>query len=300
MTSKPAQLESPVGIKWKKVAIYYLVTMGVTHGLSFSYVALGGVWGTPGSYVVANALMLCPGLVALGLERWVYHEPIRASLGLRFRPNRWFWVAWLLPPGLVLAALGLNLLLPGTRYSPDLGGLPPAMASFRQQVTAVPARPIATMLASGLMLGPTLNAIGGLGEELGWRGLLHKELGPLGFWRSSAVIGVLWALWHLPSFLVGYGGPDDRWLGLLAVVAEVLFLSPILSYLRVRSGSVVACSILHGTLGSSRLIMVGFVEGAGSLAKFTLPLGLAAFCCVIYADLRKDSAVERALRGGRI
>jgi uncharacterized protein len=288
-----------VRVHWKKVVTYYIATLGVTHGLSFSYVALGGVWGTPGSYAVANALMLCPGAVALVLQRWVYHEPIRASLGLRFRPNRWFSVAWLLPPGLVLAALGLNLLLPGARYSPDLGGLPPAMASLRQQVRAVPAAPMATMLASGLMLGPTLNAIGGLGEELGWRGLLQKELGPLGFWRSSALIGLLWALWHVPTFLAGYGGPD-QWLGLMAMVAEVLSLAPILSYLRVRSGSVVACAILHGTLGSSRLVMVGFVEDAGALAKFTLPLVEAALCLTLYAYLRSRKEVDRVLQGGQI
>jgi membrane protease YdiL (CAAX protease family) len=59
------------------------------------------------------------------------------------------------------------------------------MSAFRQQVIAIGIPPLAGMLLIGLALGPTLNAVGALGEEIGWRGFLYKELAPLGFWRCS-------------------------------------------------------------------------------------------------------------------
>ena len=65
------------------------------------------------------------------------------------------------------------------------------MDSFRQQVVGTGIPPLAGMFLIGLALGPTLNAVGALGEEIGWRGFLYKELAPLGFWRCSLVTGGL-------------------------------------------------------------------------------------------------------------
>jgi membrane protease YdiL (CAAX protease family) len=123
--------------------------------------------------------------------------------GLRFRPNGWFAFAWLFPLLLMLLVLGVSLLLPDARYAGDMSGLPPEMDSFRQQVLSLGVAPIIGTLSPGLLLGTTLNAVGGLGEEIGWRGFLYKELLPLGSWRCSLVTGTLWALWHVPLFFEG-------------------------------------------------------------------------------------------------
>jgi hypothetical protein len=65
---------------------------------------------------VLNFLMLCPALVAIGLQQFVYREPIAQPLALLSRPTRWFLVAWVLPPVVMLAALGVSLLLPTAIY----------------------------------------------------------------------------------------------------------------------------------------------------------------------------------------
>ena len=54
--------------------------------------------------------------------------------------------------------------------------------------------PIWIGLVLALIAGPTINAIAGFGEELGWRGFLQKEFSYMGFWKSSAVIGVIYLL----------------------------------------------------------------------------------------------------------
>jgi membrane protease YdiL (CAAX protease family) len=79
-------------------------------------------------------------------------------------------------------------------------------------------------LAQSLLLGP-------LGEEFGWRGLalplLQRRFSP--FW-ASIILGVIWAIWHTPAFLMS-GTPQSGWsfgpffLGLIAitVILTVLF-----------------------------------------------------------------------------
>ncbi len=53
---------------------------------------------------------------------------------------------------------------------------------------SLPVNPFWLAVIQGLVGGVTINAIAGFGEELGWRGLLSKELHPAGFWRSSLLI----------------------------------------------------------------------------------------------------------------
>jgi uncharacterized protein len=71
-------------------------------------------------------------------------------------------------------------------------------------------------LVQSLLLGP-------MGEELGWRGLalplLQRRFSP--FW-ASLILGVVWALWHAPAFVMS-GTPQSAWsfgpffLGLIAI-----------------------------------------------------------------------------------
>jgi uncharacterized protein len=71
-------------------------------------------------------------------------------------------------------------------------------------------------LVQSLLLGP-------MGEEFGWRGLalplLQRRFAP--FW-ASLILGVVWAVWHAPAFLMS-GTPQSAWsfgpffVGLIAI-----------------------------------------------------------------------------------
>jgi membrane protease YdiL (CAAX protease family) len=71
-------------------------------------------------------------------------------------------------------------------------------------------------LLQSLLLGP-------MGEEFGWRGLalplLQRRFSP--FW-ASLILGVVWAVWHAPAFLLS-GTPQSAWsfgpffVGLIAI-----------------------------------------------------------------------------------
>lgn len=89
---------------------------------------------------------------------------------------------------------------------------------------------ILTSIIEGLIAGVTINAVFGFGEELGWRGLMQTELNFMGFWKSSAIIGLTWGVWHAPLILKGHNYPQHPQLGVLMMTISTLLLAPIYTY----------------------------------------------------------------------
>lgn len=81
----------------------------------------------------------------------------------------------------------------------------------------------------------TLLAVG-IGEETGWRGFmlpaLQKRYSPL---VSSLLVGLAWAPWHFPMFLVGANDADPL-TGLLTYTVMMPFMSTAFTWLFNRSG----------------------------------------------------------------
>jgi membrane protease YdiL (CAAX protease family) len=93
-------------------------------------------------------------------------------------------------------------------------------------------------LIQSLFLGP-------LGEEFGWRGLalplLQRRYSP--FW-ASLILGVIWAVWHAPAFLMS-GTPQSAWsFGpfFLGLVAVTVILTPFFNASR---GSLLIAILYH-------------------------------------------------------
>ena len=272
----------------RRILAFFIATFAVTHVLTTAYRLRGGTWNALDTFVVANGIMLIPGLTTIVFTRWIRHEPIRQTLGLLGRPNRWWLAAWLLPPALMLLTLGVSLLIPGTSYDPTMSGLSERLgfsaadgARLRSQIGFLGLPPLAGFLAQGLVLGPTLGLIGGLGEELGWRGLLYHDLIPLGFWRCALVSGLLWALWHVPLTLQGYGYPNHPLLGTVVAVGYIILFAPLLTFIRLRAGSVIAPAILHGTADATVLLTLALIRGGGELATGWGSLACIAVLAVI-------------------
>ena len=87
---------------------------------------------------------------------------------------------------------------------------------------------------------------GPLNEEIGWRGLLQRELGFMEFWKSSLTIGVIWGIWHAPIILQGHNYPEHPVIGVFMMTIWCILLAPIFSYIRLKSKSVIAAAIMHG------------------------------------------------------
>ena len=150
--------------------------------------------------------------------------------------------------------------MPGTSYSPDMAGYferyediiaPEQLQLMKEQMTEFPIYIFWISLLEGLVAGLTINAIFGFGEELGWRGLLFKELSYMSFWKSSAIIGFIWGVWHAPLILQGHNYPQHPLAGVFMMILWCILLSPIFNYIRLRSKSVIAAAIMHGTLNGT-------------------------------------------------
>jgi membrane protease YdiL (CAAX protease family) len=79
-------------------------------------------------------------------------------------------------------------------------------------------------LLTYLSVFPLVVVLGGpLFEEVGWRGFALPRLQPLhGPLVGTLILGLLWALWHLPQFLIPSWAESSGGTGLLAIVRFVL------------------------------------------------------------------------------
>ncbi len=119
------------------------------------------------------------------------------------------------------------------------------------------------------------------GEELGWQGYLFPRLarggGTARLVRAYVVTGAAFALWHLPTLLMGGQYPDRPWyVSVPAMLISCTLVLPILTWLRLRSGSVVPAVIGHAFVSSASIAMVK--EFAASDARLDpLHMGLAGW-----------------------
>jgi len=273
-----------------------LLFVGLTFTLSWSLAGaayLSGVrYHTAQSLAVTIGYMFVPMIVSILLQKAVFKRPLVKPLGITFRLNSWWLLAWLLPPAVSFATIGVSLLIPGVEYSPGMGGLlarfrsllpPEQFAEIERQIAATRIHPVWIALAQGLVAGPTVNAVAGFGEELGWRGYLQKELGHLGFYRSSLLIGLIWGVWHMPIILQGHNYPAHPVAGVFMMIAWCMLLSPIFSFVRISARSVIAAAVIHGSLNATAGLAIMVVEGGNDLLVGVT--GLAGFIVLAAVNL---------------
>ncbi len=170
-----------------------------------------------------------PFVAAIIVSKWVGTFKAFTRLLLMWRVHiRWYLAALALP--VLIAIVGYGVFV-------SLGGTP------------APAQEILPLYFYPLVLLFVMILGGGL-EEPGWRGfalpVLLKQYSPF---SASIIIGVVWAVWHLPLFFAPlssqYGLPFG-WYFL-----NTLALSVIFTWLFLQSqGSTVIAIILHGNVNA--------------------------------------------------
>jgi uncharacterized protein len=276
----------------KKILTFLAMTFVLDWSMVYLYLGLGGKWEGIGPVVLAVAYMFVPMISAIIVQKGIFKEPLIKPLGISFKINAWFFVAWLLPVALGFATMGASLLLPGIAFTPDLSGYlssigssltPEQLDQARQQLASMPVSPVWLILLQTLIAGTTVNAVAGFGEELGWRGLLIQELGFMGFWKSSALIGLIWGIWHMPLILQGHNYPQHPQIGVLMMTGWTILMAPLFSYIRLKGKSVIAASIFHGTINAAYGLSIILIKGGDDLTVGMT--GLAGFIAFGIADL---------------
>jgi uncharacterized protein len=143
------------------------------------------------------------------------------------------------------------------------------------------AHPLKDISTPALLLALLFNLLftGPLGEELGWRGYalprLFKRFSPF---KASLILGILWGIWHLPSFFVS--AMVQSGLSLPLFLLNALCLSCLASWLFMNTGGSVLITILLHYMVNFCVSVIGV-----PLPAFTL-LMLAAVIAVVTLDRR--------------
>jgi uncharacterized protein len=292
---------SPGHVDWGRVVTYYVAVYIASYGLVAGFRLAGGSVTGPSWIFFLQVSSLMPALVAMALVRWRWHEPLTSSLALRLRAGRWLLVAWLSPWALALLALAFGLAMPGTGYD---GTVQPAVERtilsqgqveiLRNLATRISLPAALLLVPMGILTSVTMSFLAGCGEEIGWRGFLHTQLRPLGFWRNALVTGLFWLGWHLPLLAMGYGYPQHPGLGILLMALHLLVFSIGLAYLRERGASSIVTGLFHGTTESTVLLAVGLVRGGSDITVGVGSLSwTAAMAVVVGAFLLHDHFLAR-------
>ena len=229
--------------------------------------------------------MFIPTLCVILVKKVIHKEKLTKDLMISFKINKWFFVAWLIMPVISFSTVGISLLIfPNITYSPEMTGLinrfefmltPEQIEQAKKSLEAMPFNPIWMILTEGLLAGITVNAVAGFGEELGWRGFLLKEYKDLSFFKAALIIGFIWGFWHAPLILMGHNYPLHPRIGVLMMIILCILLSILLLYITIKSRSVIAAAIAHGTMNATAGISIMLVNGGNDLTT-GLP-GLAGF-----------------------
>ena len=153
-----------------------------------------------------------------------------------YQPGRikavWWLFILLVFPVIFAAAIGLDVLLGGS-----LPGMVNAKAILASPLSFFP------LILLSFMSGP-------FSEELGWRGYaLDKLLDRFGFVKGSALLGLIWGVWHLPLYFMpqtwhgqmGFG-ITGFWMFLLMSVGLSFLMSHV--YLRTQR-SILSALLMH-------------------------------------------------------
>jgi len=267
-------------VQIRKVGLFLALTFGISWTVAVLF-SLGGLnlSTLQGTVLVVVGYMWAPAIAAFVTQRWS-EAPIRTGCGLVRGRLRWSALAWLTPVGLLGVTIGIGTLLPGvtitTDYAAFLRGLGFPDAQIEASLAALEAIPVPVpvfFVLQGLVAGLTINALAALGEELGWRGLLLRELSPLGFWRVSLLTGLVWGIWHAPLIVQGHNFPDAPYVGIVVMTVWTITVTPVFTYLAVRARSVLAPTLLHGSFNAVASLSLVYLTGAGAL--LVGPVGVA-------------------------
>ncbi|MEA4926194.1 MAG: CPBP family intramembrane glutamic endopeptidase [Syntrophomonadaceae bacterium] len=237
----------------KRLAWFVALTFIITWLVFMLIPLLGLPYGQGVSIFIVMAGMFVPALCNL-LTRLITRE----GLGnMYLRPNfkghrKQYLLVFFGPTALLFLSAALYFLIfPGT-FDPEL--------AFLQETAAKTAGMTAyhLLLISILeiiIIGPVINIIPTLGEELGWRGYLLPKLRRLLSDRAALVVtGILWGLWHTPVIVMGHnygtGYLGYPWLGILAMIVFCVGLGVIEGYASIKLESVIPAAMIHSAVNA--------------------------------------------------
>jgi membrane protease YdiL (CAAX protease family) len=248
---------------------FFVLTYLITWGIAALFFLLPGpfeaIFGklsmsSPIFVVAVAAPTIAATLITFVLGRWAGLRDLYARL-LRWR----FGLQWY---ALVLVGVAV------------LAYLVSRVAGAPSQVDLSTPLLVLNFLLGQLILGP-------LGEELGWRGFalprLLRRFSPL---VASLILGLIWGVWHLPSFFVSTLVQSS--LIIPVFLAGAVCMAILATWLYLHTGGSVLVSVLFHLAVNASMAAFG--------TSFTWFMAALATCAVLVVTLDRGLGWLRAVR----
>lgn len=292
-----------IGVPWIAALVLYL-TVGATDLIKAA--------------TLANTIFVTIPALANVATRLITREGW-GHLWLRpnFRRGWPFYLAAMLLPLLAVVVGGtiFYLIFSGS-FDPNLGEVRKLYAAFSLATETNPWMALLFITLQSSIQWLFINGLLSIGEEFGWRAYLlpklierftggepapDSSLYAAGARKASLLIGLIWGVWHWPLFLMTLRlTPDFPLIFLLVYPVSTCWLSVLLCWVTLRSGSVWPASIGHGfingTSGLPRLLLKGpanLLLGPGPNGLIGM-LGYLALALVLLFNRRAFAVGEEA------
>jgi len=238
-------------------------------------------------------IMWSPGIAALA-ARLVVQKNLR-NLGWGWGKTRYQLISYLLPLVFCIIVYGIVWLTGLGIFSTEKFNY---IMSNRLGLDAPP--PFALSFLFMATVWVLIGILFALGEEIGWRGFLLPELCKItSFSKASIIVGLIWAVWHYPGILyTGYYPGDKPWYAIPCFTLMVIGLSFIMSWLRLKSGSLWTAAILHASHNAFIQSVFNHLTKSTEVTEyFTTEFGIGMaviYCIAAYFFWRKRSALPKA------
>lgn len=191
-----------------------------------------------------------PGIAALVATLAVANQPFRSLRLNTLGSKRYYLWAWLLPPVLVILSGLLTILLRAGQLDTEFAFMQQMLDQAGTQLPISTGMLVLIQVAQALLLGPLINIIFAMGEELGWRGFLLPRLLPLGQWKALFISGAIWGVWHAPAIAQGHNYPDHPILGILLMTVFCVLLGIIIGWMYLKTRSPWVAALAHGSINA--------------------------------------------------
>ena len=285
-------------INSKKVGLFLLFAF-LFSWASYLLLKLIGVSYGSTIYMVILAIGYMPGpaIAAYLVQKVIYKESL-SEIGwkLDLKNKKWILQTILVYFSLMLLTLLVIFILGNILQTENYGmldfspeGLQDRLGNLMKKMlkTEIPELPdfppfilLIILLFQGVIAGFTINLPFMFGEEFGWRGLFLKEVKSMGFIKSSLLIGIVWGIWHLPIILDGHNYPSNPKMGALMMCLFTTGISPLFTYIRIKSNSIIGPCALHGMINATGAIFLLYVANGNEF--YASVAGWAGFIAAVF------------------
>lgn len=289
--------EKKQGTGVKSILWFIILTFGVTYCAEYALIGGGlrfdDIAGQSAPALWLIAIMWIPGLAGLLVTRFVEKKTLgelKDALLLRIGSVGPYFLTFILVPLIFCAIYLITWALGWCDFDLAMTTLTELTGEKVSKNTL-----LEIILPLSIFVGPIINFLFGLGEEIGWRGFLLPRLMVLGKPGAYISLGLLWGLWHAPLINAGFNYPGYPVSGIAMMCALTFAFGFFLNELTLHYRSSLLAGFIHGAVNAQGYgiwawvfpgadPMLGGATGAVAVAVW---LGVSLMTIGILSWLRK-------------